>query len=122
MTINELALLLNRLDELNVDYTANLTKGMKVSSMWISSLRTTHENYHPALSAITSAFGHLDKEISSGIQSWRAEKDGTTLTMYRIAQCKVTGYRTVETKKKIEVETEEIETEEVPIYDCTEVE
>lgn len=122
MTITELTPLLDRLDAMGVDYSASIHKGKKVSSLFVSGVRTTHENYHPILSALTSAFNHLDKSISSGTQSWRAEKDGTSLTMYHVAVCKVTGYRTVEKKKTVEVETEEIETEEVPIYDCSETE
>jgi hypothetical protein len=85
-------------------------------------VRQTDGNYHVVLSLVTSLFGRLVKEISAGTQSWSGSKDGTTLTMHRIAQCKVTRYRTVEKKKTIEVETDEIETEEVPVYDCAETE
>jgi len=122
MTLTEIIPLLDKLDEFEVDYSVGIRKGRKIGSIWISELRATHPNYRPVLSALTSAFGRLDKEVSCGVQSWKAEKDGTTLTMYRVASCKIVGYKTIEVPKKIEVETEEMETEEVPIYDCAEVE
>lgn len=122
MTITELTPLFDRLDELNVDYSASISRGRKISSIWVSGVRATHEHYHPILNALTSAFDRLDKTISSGVQSWEASKDGTTLKMYHVASCKVTGYRTVERKKTVEVETDEIEIDEVPVYDCSETE
>jgi hypothetical protein len=122
MTINEVLPTLVKLDEMGVGYTAYVLAGAKVSSIWISQVRQTDGNYHVVLSLVTSLFGRLVKEISAGTQSWSGSKDGTTLTMHRIAQCKVTRYRTVEKKKTIEVETDEIETEEVPVYDCAETE
>jgi hypothetical protein len=93
-----------------------------VGRLWVSDLRQANDNYHPILSALTRFYGRLEKQISSGTQSWIAFKDDQKLFVYNVAQCKVVGYRTVERKKTVEVETEEIETEEEPIYDCSEAE
>ncbi len=92
-----------------------------VGRLWISNVKQSSDNYHQVVSLLTSFYGRLDKEISYGSQSWKAAKDGQTLTMYSVAQCKIVGYRQVEKKKMIEVETEETEIDEEPIYDCTEV-
>lgn len=119
MTFAEAKLLLDRLDELDANYTVSLTNGQKISSIFVSGVQYDSENYHPILSALTTAFGKINKEISSGLQSWKAEKDNTHLTMYRVAQCKITGYRSEERKVTKEVETEETETVEIPIYDCS---
>ena len=121
MKIAEIMPLLDKLTELDVNWGLDLRK-KGVGRLWVDGLSQADERYHPVLSILTSFFERLNKEISGGIQSWSAEKDGATLMMYRVAQCKVVGYRTVERKKVVEVETEEIETDEEPIYDCTGVE
>ena len=121
MKYEEISPLLEKLNELNAQWSLDVThKG--VGRLWISNVSQTSENYHAVVSALTSFYGRLDKEVSCGTQSWSAEKEGQTLMMYRVASCKVVGYRTVERKKMVEVETEEIETEEEPIYDCSETE
>lgn len=122
MTLIEVTTLLDQLDEQDINYSVSIAKGKKVGRVWIDSLRSTDERYHTVLAIVTRAFGRLDKAISNGGQSWSGQKDGTSLLMYRVASCKVTGYRTVERKKTVEVETDEVETEEVPIYDCTDTE
>lgn len=78
-----------------------------------------HEKYHGVVSLLTSTFDRLDKSISYGVQSWKAQKDNTDLTMYSVASCKIVGYRNVEKPKVIEVETEDMETVAEPIYDCS---
>lgn len=113
--------LLDELKSLGAEFSLDLTH-RGVGRLWISNVKQTSTNYHDVVSALTRFYGRLDKQVSYGTQSWTATKEGQTLNMYSVAQCKVVGYRTVERKKMVEVETEEIETEEEPIYDCSEVE
>lgn len=119
MKYQELLSLFEKLDEMGIDYCADVHPGQKVGRLWISGVPMTHEKYHPVVSLLTSTFERLDKEVSYGEQSWRADKDNTSLVMDNVAKCKVVGYRTVERPKTIEVETEEMETTEEPIYDCS---
>src|ERR1700690_2097552 len=121
MNFEEISPLLNDLTALDVQWSLDLThKG--VGRLWIQNVAQTSENYHQVVSLLTHFYGRLTKEVSYGTQSWKAEKDGQTLNMYRVASCKVVGYRQVERKKVVEVETEEVEIDEEPIYDCSEVE
>ena len=112
------------LDELKVqgvEFSLDMThKGL--GRLWIRNVKQTSDNYHAVIGILTRFYGRLDKEFNGGSQSWNAEKDGQCLYMYSVAQCKVVGYRTVERKKTVEVETEDIETSEEPIYDCTSAE
>lgn len=121
MEYEQIKPLLDELKSLGAEFSLDLThKG--VGRLWISNVTQNTPNYHDVVSLLTRFYGRLDKEISYGVQSWKAEKDGNTLNMYRVASCKIVGYRTVERKKMVQVETEEIETDEEPIYDCSEVE
>lgn len=122
MKIHEIVPLLENLDTLNIDYSLDVHKGLQAGRLWISGLSTKHEHYHTVISLLTRFYGKLEKKIDSGTQSWTARKDNQDLLMYRVAQCKVTSYRTEERKVTKEVETDEIETYEVPIYDCSEAE
>lgn len=119
MDIQTVIPLCDQLKALGVDWELTIRKG-DARRLWVTSVKQESELYRPVLTALTSFFSKLEKEISYGQQSWSAEKDGLSLTMYGVAKCKVVGYKTVEKKKVIEVETEEIETDEEPIYDCTE--
>ena len=121
MKYEEIRPLLDEITQLGVHFDLSLTHE-GVGRLWISNVKQTSDNYHEVVSALTRFYGRLDKEISYGNQSWKAEKDGQTLNMYSVAQCKVVGYRTVERKKMVEVETEEVEIDEEPIYDCSSVE
>lgn len=119
MKYQELLPLFEKLDEMGINYSADVKGGQRVGRIWIDRVPTTHEQYHPVVSLLTSTFDRLTKEVSYGSQSWKATKDETDLVMYRVASCKVVGYRTTERPKTIEVETEEMETVEEPIYDCS---
>ena len=121
MTYEEVKPLLDKLTEFGVEFELTI-KSKGCDRLWVSQLRQTNEYYHHILSTLTSFAGRLDKSISYGTQSWSGEKDGLDITVYNVASCKIVGYNTVERKKVVEVETEEIETTEVPIYDCREIE
>jgi hypothetical protein len=121
MKYEEIKPLLDEITNLGAHFEITL-KHDGIGRLWVSELQQTDDNYHSILSALTRFYGRLDKEISYGMQSWSAHKDGQSLIVYNVAQCKVVGYRTVECKKRVEVETEEIETGAEPIYDCTEME
>jgi len=121
MEFEEIKPLLDELKTLGASFELTV-RSSGIGRLWVSDVKQGQDNYHPIISALTRFYGRLDKDISCGIQSWSAEKDGQSLSVYNVARCKVVGYKTVERKKTIEVETEEIETEEEPIYDCSEVE
>lgn len=121
MRYEEIKPLLDEIVGLGADFQVTLTQA-GVGYLWVSNVRQSSENYHPILASLTRFYGRLNKEIFGGVQSWAGNKDGQVVRVYNVAKCKITGYRTVEKKKTVEVETDEVETTEEPIYDCSSVE
>lgn len=90
---------------------------------WNEGTHWSDEKRHEVLASVTPLVGKMEKHISDRNIGYSGSKDGISIRLDYINQCKILGYKTIkktvqkEIERKPEYETEEVE-ERVAITDC----
>lgn len=120
---------LETLQNVDKDYTKltirknDLQFDIYTNDWWKSGTHWTDEERHANLGLLTPLVGKLEKKESDKNIGYAGEKDGISVNVNYVDQCKILGYKTVTktVKKEIEREPEYEEVEEeqqIAITDC----